>query len=490
MVACEVVVVVMVTSYCLVILPVLMESAIHIGSYDEIMSQQSKIQKTPLRICFDLDNTLVTYPTIPGDYSSVKPITETIQLLNKLKSEGHEIIIHTARRMLTHKHNIGKVIKDIALVTIQTLEQFNIPYDELIFGKPIADIYIDDRAMNPYINNISHFGLFFDETDFIPNKISTNKYNIIERKSDIIYKTGPEQFMKGELYYYQNIPSQFFRHFPRLIGYTKTSQVALPPSKLVVETQTRMTEGQEGLVGMSGATQERRHQGYNERKPSDNIDDKIQTQIEFVSGIPLYYLYKNKLITEKIINDVVDILHNFHSIKSDTDLVPMEHVRNNYFKKLEQRYNPQDYQFEDADNVYREIVEKLDLHYSAEIVPMIHGDYWFSNIILTYNDEYKLIDMRGQVDGILTIQGDKYYDYGKLYQSIIGYDLILNGDTIDNEYIESTKNQYLKKCEDMGLNLEYLRWVTKSLIFGTFHFYSNNVNDSIKNKIWLLLQCI
>jgi GTP:adenosylcobinamide-phosphate guanylyltransferase len=338
-----------------VIMPVLMESAIHIGSYDEITGQLTKVKKTPLRICFDLDNTLVTYPTILGDYTSVKPISEMIQLLNKLKGEGHEIIIHTTRSIKTH-----------ATTTIRTLEQYKIPYDELIFGKPCADIYINDRAMNPYINNISQFGLFYDEPEFIPNKISTNKCNTIVRKGDVIYKTGPEESMKGELYYYQNIPPQFSHYFPKLIGHTK-------------------------------------------------IDDKIQLQLEFIEGIPLYYLYKNKLITEKMIHDLVDILHKFHSISDITsELIPIENVS------------------------------------------MIHGDFCFSNIIMTYNDEYKLIDMRGLVDGILTICGDKYDDYYKLYQSIMGYDLILNDEILDEEYMDLLKTIYLEKCKDMGINLDYL----------------------------------
>jgi len=55
------------------------------------------------RYCFDLDNTLVTFPTIPGDYSSVLPIQQNIDMLNYLKKLGHEIIIYTARRMKTHK---------------------------------------------------------------------------------------------------------------------------------------------------------------------------------------------------------------------------------------------------------------------------------------------------------------------------------------------------------------------------------------------------
>ena len=116
---------------------------------------------------------------------------------------------------------------------------------------------------------------------------------------------------------------------------------------------------------------------------------------------------------------------------------------------------------------------------------MIHGDFWFSNIILTYDDKYKIIDMRGQVDNKLTINGDIYYDYGKLYQSILGYDLLLNNESIDDEYINTMKNYFLEKCENINLNLTYLKYVTKGLIFGTFHFM--NENDKSKEKIWDLI---
>jgi capsule biosynthesis phosphatase len=89
-----------------------------------------------MRICFDLDNTLVTYPQVPNDYSTVKPIENMISILRKLKMEGHTIIIYTARRMLTHDGNIGKIIQDIGKQTFDRLEKFNIPYDEIVFGKP------------------------------------------------------------------------------------------------------------------------------------------------------------------------------------------------------------------------------------------------------------------------------------------------------------------------------------------------------------------
>jgi len=104
-----------------------------------------------LRVCFDLDNTLVTYPTTPKDYTSVEPIPHVIDTLRLLHKGGATIIIHTARRMKTHSDNVGKVIKDQARVVLDTLEKFDIPYDELYFGKPLADFYIDDRAINPFI---------------------------------------------------------------------------------------------------------------------------------------------------------------------------------------------------------------------------------------------------------------------------------------------------------------------------------------------------
>jgi len=122
----------------------------HIGSLKELNSSWKKINKKAMRVCFDLDNTLVTYPQIPGDYSTVKPVERMIALARKMKADGHTIIIHTARRMTTHKNNVAAVIRDIGAATFRTLEEFDIPCDEILFGKPIADMYIDDRAVNPY----------------------------------------------------------------------------------------------------------------------------------------------------------------------------------------------------------------------------------------------------------------------------------------------------------------------------------------------------
>lgn len=116
------------------------------------------IKPHKLRICFDLDNTLVTPPSIPRDYTTVEPIPHMISLVQRLKREGHTIIIHTARKMLTHGHNLGAAMASVGKLTFETLDRFEIPYDELLFGKPYADLYIDDKAYNQYTTPLSVIG--------------------------------------------------------------------------------------------------------------------------------------------------------------------------------------------------------------------------------------------------------------------------------------------------------------------------------------------
>lgn len=106
------------------------------------------------RFCFDLDGTLVTAPKVPGDYASCEPIERIVSYIQKMHAEGHYIIIHTARRMRTHGGNVGGVLADVGLVTLTQLNRFSIPYDEIIFGKPFADFYIDDKAILPFVDEL------------------------------------------------------------------------------------------------------------------------------------------------------------------------------------------------------------------------------------------------------------------------------------------------------------------------------------------------
>jgi capsule biosynthesis phosphatase len=348
---------------------------------DEIKNLWPGLPKPKMRVCFDLDNTLVTYPVIPNDYATVKPIKKMIDLAKKLHSDGHTIIVHTARRMLTHKNNIGAVIKDIGPITFKTLEDFSIPYHELIFGKPYADIYIDDKSLNPYFNNISNFGYFpdiFDKKKPL-NSLSANKFNTLKLTDrGFIEKTGPENTLRGEIYYYKHIPDSLKSYFPKYI---------------------------------------------------DSSDDRLV--IEHIKGVPVFSLYKANLISEHHIDrlcEFLDILHSFKGFAETT--ITSDNVSNNYKQKLIRRFAfKEDYPFEDAELIQVRCLDSIDRYLTnrISIVDYIHGDFWFSNIIFDFQGKIKCIDMKGQVDGILTTGGDPMYDYGKLYQSILGYDCVLNG---------------------------------------------------------------
>lgn len=96
-----------------------------------------------MRICIDLDKTLC----VGRPYKDAVPFTGAADFLRLLKKQGHTIIIHTARGMGRNNGDAGKAVKDIGLITLSQLEDWQFVYDEIYFGKPAADLYIDDKAL-------------------------------------------------------------------------------------------------------------------------------------------------------------------------------------------------------------------------------------------------------------------------------------------------------------------------------------------------------
>ena len=99
------------------------------------------------KFCFDLDGTICYTKKKDESYLEVKPIPGAVSTLKRLKKEGHYIIIMTARNMATHSNNLGKIIANQAPIVFEWLKKHEIPYDEIHFGKPLADFYIDDKAI-------------------------------------------------------------------------------------------------------------------------------------------------------------------------------------------------------------------------------------------------------------------------------------------------------------------------------------------------------
>lgn len=99
-----------------------------------------------LRICIDLDGTICNIRQEGESYADVKVKPYAAERIKALRAAGHTVIIYTARNMGTSGHNVGKALKNIGKITFEWLEKNKIEYDEIFFGKPNADIMIDDRA--------------------------------------------------------------------------------------------------------------------------------------------------------------------------------------------------------------------------------------------------------------------------------------------------------------------------------------------------------
>jgi len=90
-------------------------------------------------IYIDIDETICESPK-SRDYTKAMPIQENIEKANKLFDEGNTIIYWTAR-------GTGTGI-DWSDTTHSQLGQWGVRYHDLKFGKPVYDLFIDDKNMN------------------------------------------------------------------------------------------------------------------------------------------------------------------------------------------------------------------------------------------------------------------------------------------------------------------------------------------------------
>jgi len=396
-----------------------------LGTPEQLKTNSTNLSfNKKMRFCFDLDNTLVTYPLIKGDYSSVKPLIKNINFLKSLKKQGHYIIIYTARRMKTHSGNLGSVISDIGEVTLKTLKDFKIPYDEIYFGKPYADYYIDDLSINPNNDLEKELGFYNVHPETRShNKIEINNNRIIKYSKNI----------DGEKFWYKNIPKGMEDNFPKLIDYN---------------------------------------------------DESIT--ISKIAGIPVSHLYTNHTLNKVIFDSILEKLISIH--KSEIKIDNQINIQDNYIFKLKNRINGLEtsnlvdfdkkinYLYNFFENYIKEKKYKLGI---------IHGDPVFTNILIDNYDNLKFIDMRGKVGDVLSIQGDVFYDYAKIYQSIIGYDFVLLNKKPNTSYIEEYKTYFFNFIiKNYGIEyIEVIKNITLSLIITLLPMHNNNEIKNFYNLI-------
>jgi thiamine kinase-like enzyme len=143
-----------------------------------------------------------------------------------------------------------------------------------------------------------------------------------------------------------------------------------------------------------------------------------------------------------------------------------------------ERYSIFNYsKFKNSNKIFNEINEKL-INYEKNKLgkkSIVHGDPVFTNILINQFGKIKFIDMRGKLGNKLTILGDSMYDWAKIYQSLVGYDEILEDIQLNLNY----KNSLIEHFEQIFLSfntqsdLQNLKIITKSLLFTLIPLHDN-----------------
>lgn len=98
-------------------------------------------------IVFDVDDVLCDNKN--RNYENAVPIRNNIVKLNGLHDMGYRIVLHTARGMVSCNGDVKAADEKNRAVLEKWLADNGVMYDELVFGKPIAMMYVDDKCMTP-----------------------------------------------------------------------------------------------------------------------------------------------------------------------------------------------------------------------------------------------------------------------------------------------------------------------------------------------------
>lgn len=105
-----------------------------------------------LTFVVDIDGTLCPIKKNNEKYEELVPYKNILEKLRYYKKNGAKIILYTSRNMNSYNGNIGIINKNTAKILLAWLDKWDIPYDEIIYGKPWPGhkgFYVDDRTVRP-----------------------------------------------------------------------------------------------------------------------------------------------------------------------------------------------------------------------------------------------------------------------------------------------------------------------------------------------------
>jgi hypothetical protein len=380
------------------------------------VSKGEVTMRRKMRFCFDLEATLVSdmpseQPGTPAaGFENCDPIPEAVELVRQLHGAGHRIIITTSCGM--DKGGVDVAIAEMGYSVFAMLKKFAIPYHEVHFGKPHADVYIDSRSLNGQADVERDLGWYTtqqsheaDEFAAIEGAIDARAFNLVRGAGkDRVIKSSTADVLRGENHWYRSIPPGLKDLFPE-------------PFEIV--------DGDEATNQMSSITMSK------------------------VPGVTFSHLATSRLLMQVWVRKLVRSLHRIHTQAAEVgspgaveDKATPEELCSNYASKVRKRAEKHK---ELYDSLGQEVgidtgkmaecivnfMEDFETNHKTQHAQFIHGDPVFSNIIRTDDDGIILIDMRGEIGKRLTTQGDVHYDLSKVYQSLCGYDFMLLDQSLD-----------------------------------------------------------
>lgn len=329
--------------------------------------------------------------------------------------------------MRTHDGNVGAVLADVGVTTFEQLKRYEIPYHEVFFGKPYADVYVDDLAVHANLDTYQELGWIAEDdgadkglADVANAKkagiVAARSFNHIQIVGQRVVKSSSANQILGEMFFYSHLPDQIAAHFPVVheISYMKeTGTYSITMQKLKGTTYSHMFVGRSLTAGRLHA---------------------------LLSAVRSIHESTAKCTKHLPIPDELAVLIAKRSLGRDGKPISENspELYDNYTRKLKARYKEFSAEYaalgaKTTSTLLNTLITRLSGYESdkrAVFAEVIHGDPVFSNAIL--NEEERkvcLLDVRSQLGSTLTTAGDKTYDLAKILQSLQGYDHVtLAGD--------------------------------------------------------------
>ncbi|CAM9314502.1 unnamed protein product [Ectocarpus fasciculatus] len=291
--------------------------------------------------------------------------------------------------------------------------------------------------------------------DFMPPR-SFNRITCSE--DNLVTKSAPLEYLRGELHFYRSIPPELVHLFPTVVEVNDDPALAMPSmtmtkidgvsfshlvtnhcvtrgrcskllrSLLEIHEAKKIPRGPHGEVGTSGP-------GEENNGPSSKDGIYYDGVVIAPCSEPLH----REIFTERL-----------PSQQNQRQALPASTICANLHEKARvlQRLGHNEAVYAGFEGIDIPAMSRIILSYLRSYqegarfrrADFVHGDPVFSNCLQNKEGGVAFVDMRGALGDLLCTEGDTNYDLAKVYQSLCGYDFIIMDKDVDPNAAEMLRD--------------------------------------------------